>query len=1003
MSGDNCEYNGNIFVSTNINKCSLNSQQKEDGLDISRDISDNNEKQKDTDACYKHNTTFKFTTKGLHVAHLNTQHLMPKLDEIKNILNEPNTADIFTLSETFLTDTVQNGELHITNYVFERRDRNCKAGGGLLIYISDNISYSRRKDIETNSIESIWLQINFPHNKSVLINNVYRPPNSLQCWIDEYEKQLLIAESTHLKIISIGDYNIDYISPNVYKNTKWSKLVHDFGLVQLVNVPTRVTKTSSTIIDHIYTSCPEIVCDISVPCVNLSDHYPVVLTLSHKQFHYIAAKHKTIRYRSFSKFNENDFINDLSQIDFNIIETIADPNTSLELMYDMLNNLLTQHAPITIKRVKRHQQPGWYTDEIKQARITRDKYKHKKDWDQYKMWRNKCISIVRNSKRSFFSNAIKDKKDAKYLWQGLKIVINNDTKAQNIPNNICVDDVQIEGKQNVANALNTHFVNIARIIKKENLHEGNFEPLKAYVNSKLNNVEFDIKFITTNEVEKMIHCLDSNKSTGLDGIGSNILKICKHHLTIAITAIINNCISKGIFPDTLKTASVIPIYKGGCREDPSNYRPISILPTLSKLFEKHVANQLKSFFARTNILYLYQSGFREKHSCQTALIRLVDSWLADIDAGKYVGTVFLDFKKAFDLVDHKILLHKLKLYHFSNKAVNFFESYLSNRSQIVKIENVQSEKANITSGVPQGSILGPLLFLLYVNDLPLCLSSDTDMYADDTTIHTTDVKLDCVQSKLQSDLYKVNRWCKINNMAINPKKTTCMILCTKQKHTNSKVLTLKIGNAEIENVTSQKLLGVYIDNCLTWKTHIDKTCNKLSSKLFLLRRIGSYLSLEMKQMFYTAYITPILDYGCITWQHACKSDLNRLTKIQKRTARIILHKSWKDDAIELIKNLNWLSVPKRTEYYTGLMVFKSMHSLTPSYISQLITVAKNNHYNLRTESHRDITHVKPRTNYLKQTFSYSGMKVWNAIPLHIRNINILGTFKLHYKLFLMND
>ena len=266
----------------------------------------------------------------------------------------------------------------------------------------------------------------------------------------------------------------------------------------------------------------------------------------------------------------------------------------------------------------------------------------------------------------------------------------------------------------------------------------------------------------------------------------------------------------------------------------------------------------------------------------TILIRLVNSWLTSMDEGNIIGAVFLDSKKAFDLVDHKVLLHKLKLYNFSSHALKVFESYLTNRTQAIRTAVACSNNLPITSGVPQGSILGPLLFLLYVNDLPLEINSDTDMYADDTKFHCKGKDINEIQLILQSDINKTQRWCMKNKMAINPTKTTCIIIGSKQKLSCIEDLNLYVNNNRITNVESQKLLGVYIDKNLTWKLHIDKTCKKLVSKLFLLKRIQYFLTPDVKQLFYNAYITPIFDYGCVIWSKANTVDIHRITKLQIR-------------------------------------------------------------------------------------------------------------------------
>ena len=396
------------------------------------------------------------------------------------------------------------------------------------------------------------------------------------------------------------------------------------------------------------------------------------------------------------------------------------------------------------------------------------------------------------------------------------------------------------------------------------------------------------------------------------------------------------------FLQILKKANVTPIFKGSDKTDPNNYRPISILPTMSKIFERHVANQLKNFLEKTGVLYSHQSGFSEKHSCQTALIHLIDTWLTDIDKGNVIGSVFLDLRKAFDLVDHEMLLHKLKMYHFSDNSCKLFGSYLKDRFQMVKHGTMVSGMKPVLSGVPQGSILGPILFLLYVNDLPLNLSSRLDMYADDATLHKSSSCIRQIDTTLQDDVLEVQKWCVNNNMVLNANKTTCMLIGTKNRLRKTHNLDLKTSDSKIENVRTQKLLGVYIDSTLSWKIHVGKTCAKLSTKLHLLKRIKFFLTPEMQQTFYNSYITPYFDNGCVTWSQCKSTCISRITKLQKRAARIILNKPIRSFSKENFVSLKWLAFKTRCMYFTTLMVYKTINGLTPPYMSNLFNYVGTN-------------------------------------------------------------
>ena len=274
---------------------------------------------------------------------------------------------------------------------------------------------------------------------------------------------------------------------------------------------------------------------------------------------------------------------------------------------------------------------------------------------------------------------------------------------------------------------------------KEPIHDSNFEYIKKFVDSKVdNNVSFSIPEINIAFVRKYILNLDISKSTGLDDIGPRILKLSYDIISPSITFLINKSLSLGIFQNVWKTANIIPIHKTGPKEDVNNYRPISILPTVSKIMEKWIHLKFMNYLNDNKLLHEKQSGFRAGHSTESALILLIDSWLKAINEGKFVGCVMIDFRKTFHLVDHAVLLKKLEIYKCGKSALSWFKSYLSTRTQKVSIKHSNSDTENITCGVPQGSILGPLLFLIFINDPPLKLQNivaPTDLYADDTTIY----------------------------------------------------------------------------------------------------------------------------------------------------------------------------------------------------------------------------------------------------------------------------
>lgn len=401
------------------------------------------------------------------------------------------------------------------------------------------------------------------------------------------------------------------------------------------------------------------------------------------------------------------------------------------------------------------------------------------------------------------------------------------------------------------------------------------------------------------------------------------------------------------------------------------------------------------YLNKYRLLHEGQSGFRQKHSCQTALIKLIDHWIEYIDKGDLVGTLFVDFRKAFDLVNHSILLEKLNLYKFSHSAIRWFESYLSSRQQAIAYNNSLSHFAHVRTGVPQGSIIGPTLFLIFINDLPLSLKNcKSDLYADDATFHTHHKDLLVIENELQTTFDKTKLWAKDHKMEIHDIKTSCMAVGSRKRISQPHNIHIKSGDIPLRNVTNQKLLGVYIDENLSWSTHIDHLCSQVASKISLLCQLSQYVPTETQKKFYQGYILPLLDYGSVTWGTSSAMNIERLLKLQKRAARIILKTDLNTPSADMFKELGWLPLRKRIDYNKAVLTYKALNNMAPEYITNLLTPMSQAHsLNLRSAVNGTLYVPKSRTSLFDGTFTSSAPKLWNSLPLGVRNADSLNSFK----------
>lgn len=974
---------------------SINSSPLETSLNAERQHDNSNESV----------TNLNLRKKGMNLGFLNVQGLcsrdMTKFSEIQLMLTAENNKNlhIFGMCETKLKSHKPTNVFHINGFQTPyRKDNNSNGGGGILVYVRDHIMSKRRDDLETNDIACLWLEITPNKGKPFLCGTMYRNPSELVEWNDRFELFIEKVLTEGKEIVLFGDFNKDLFNINAHRD--WANLTESFGLSQLVMQPTRITMNSSTLIDHIYSNNEDNISSVRVSELSISDHYAVFCNRK-VSGSYKNKCHKTITYRSFKHFNENDFLADLMSIDWDVLETLDDVDDIVDKWYTLFINTVNKHAPLKTQRVKYKTQPDWITSEILDAMKERDNHKKHGNIEEYKALRNNIATLINLAKKSTYENKIETGKDyPKSIWKIFK-EFGASSKHKNNSNNdilgLKINGETVTDNIELADSFNNYFINIASDLK-EPLQQNDLSKLNDYINSKVpDNVVFDLPDIDENFVHRFLSSLDTTKATGLDGIGAKLLKLSSGVISKSITFIAKKCIQCCRFPTVWKQAKVTPLHKGGAKDELNNYRPISILPTLSKLLEKFIHKHFISYLNHFSMIHPTQSGFRSGHSTESALTLMTENWLKALNEGKIVGSIMVDFRKAFDLVDHDLLLEKTKCYKCSNDFVSLMKSYLGNRQQVVSVNNEMSDSGFIKCGVPQGSILGPLLFLIFINDLPLYLPDQVkaDLYADDTTIYDAQTDLNALKSNLQNCLISLHKWCQQNGMLLNTTKTKVMLITTRQKrlHIDDNVLSLTYDNIDLQITTGDKILGINIDENLQWNMHYQAVCKKLSSYLWLLSKIQQFLSSEHKLLYYKAYIQPHLNYCNTIWGNSSNYNITKITRLQKRAFKFILGDEYID--YETAKSsLNVLSIEQNVFLNKAKMMFKVVNNLVPEYLCQLFEKRELNSFSmtLRSSSNQVFTVPKPNLVKFKESLSYSGPIIWNSIPNEITNSDNIGSF-----------
>ena len=754
--------------------------------------------------------------------------------------------------------------------------------GGIIVYIKNDIPCKRRQDLELLNIECVWLEVNIK-NRKLLVGTFYRPPCSSSQILTDIENSIGLAVDTGISdIVITGDFNINMLNPQSEK--KILDICKEYNLKQLINEPTHFTESSSTLIDLILVSNVQSIemFGVGEPFLmqDIRYHCPVYSIFSLKKPVTKSFQRKIWLYE---KGNYDELRNKVSEFDWNNVYN-EDINQYALNFSNKLLDIASECIPSKLITVRPKDLP-WMNNSIRKLMRKRNrlykKYKANKSAEKYNLYkkiRNEVTHVLRKSKKDFIDSlAFKLKNtnlSSKDYWKTLKSFI-KPTQNTSIPP-LLHDGVYYSDCLDKANILNDFFV-AQTILDDQN---ATITDTVTQDNAFLNRIS-----ITPAEVNSVLQTLKLGKSSGPDTINNRILKELATPLSQPLCDLFNSSLIQCVCPNTWKEANVSPLFK---KDDPSltiNYRPISLLNTIGKAMEKIIHKHLFNFFKEQNAITCLQSGFVPGDSTTNQLVEMYNVFCKALDEGKEVRAIFCDISKAFDRVWHKGLLFKLKNVGISGCLLQWLSSYLSGRKQRVVIPGASSDWAYIQAGVPQGSILGPLLFLLYINDIVVNINANVKLFADDTSLYLIVDDPNETANILNNDLETIHKWAETWLVKFNPSKSESLLLSRKNiTHLHPPLV---MNNVHIKKVTHHKHLGLFLSHDGTWHEHIDYITSKAWQRLNIMRKLKFLLDRESLQIIYISFIRPILEYSDVVWDNITQYEVNAIQKIQNEAARIV--------------------------------------------------------------------------------------------------------------------
>ena len=953
---------------------------------------------------------------NLNIGHCNIQGGLTGISKSQQVsqLIKKYELDILSVNETNLNDSIDTNSLNILpNYTFQRADRGTGTRGGCGIFISKACDFSP-VTINTNldSIEAKWIKIK---SSKLYVCGFYRSKGF--CKLDNFLDYMVecMNKLKGKKVIWIGDINVDQNNINDSDYRKLDSTLKSFNMVQTIQGYTRIAKrgnhfTYSTI-DVIFTNCYSDFESSSVLIEKPGDHYAIKCELSFKVEK--PQKYAKLSFHNYSNNNIKAFQTYLANTDLACILNNGNIDEAAKILDEKINGQHDHFFPL--KTAKQHPKfiykPSLDSlNAIKLKKKLHKKFKAKikkviesncnncgicnkcinanNAWEEYKNQRNLTTKITKSNKKDNLINDLKAKSsrnDLRGTWKSIKLAANLPTKSNNL-NLVNTENLNAE-------SLNDHFCKIGSELRRSiPLYTG-----ISYRDFMIGQHQCNMSYfepVSSDDIDSYIKSLSSNKAI-TDHIPLKVFKAISPILLHCITHVVNLSLSSGKMPDIFKVANVTPIHKGDDPSDANNYRPISILPIVSKCIEHCVNEQLTNYFESNNILTDNQFGFRKNHSTTYLTLDLFDKIFNSKSKKNTPAIIFLDIKKAFDTVDHDILIDKLKFYGIDGTVILWLKSYLSGRRQCTKFSGKKSTYLDIICGVPQGSLLGPLLFSIYINDMVnACNLSEPYLFADDGALFFDNI---CRKSYLsiRIEMLTIIKWLSVNRLSLNIDKTKILIF----DNSNFSVkINIGLGNKYyIKECKSYKYLGLIVDCNLRFDLHVDYIKKKIQKRIGAMYRGSSLLPIKYRKMFANALMLPHFDYLDTIYGRASRSKLHELDILYKKVAKIALGVEKTESSINVYRDMKWLPLHLRRQVHLSTYMFKIIKNQSPSnFINKFKYISGGS----RNGSNCNL--YTPKSPSLKN-FYYLGAKAWNILPSHLRNMEDPKVFGNKYKSILLES